>query len=129
MRTLSERMAGRKFTIYAIKCKKNNKIYIGLSCDFEQRMYSHFCTLNNGKHTNEQLQKDYNRYGEESFEIYIIEEDLPFERCRETEQAYICEYRTRDSKYGYNTRHHRVQPNVRVINGKPDKEPTHGRAS
>lgn len=48
------------------------------------------------------MQKDYDKYGEDSFKVYIIEENVPPERVKEREAYWIEKYRSDDVRYGYN---------------------------
>ena len=54
----------KKFGIYKITCKVNNKIYIGSTevC-FKQRFTKHKQRLRNNYHENDYLQKSWNKYG------------------------------------------------------------------
>ena len=58
----------KKFGIYKITCKVNNKIYIGSTevC-FKQRFKKHKQRLRNNYHENDYLQKSWNKYGEDNF--------------------------------------------------------------
>ena len=53
---------------------KNNKKYVGQSIDVNCRLRKHFTKLRNGKHENRHLQRSFNKYGEETFKSYILEE-------------------------------------------------------
>jgi predicted GIY-YIG superfamily endonuclease len=41
----------RKYTIYAIRCKTTQRIYIGCSYNVEQRVKQHYTELRNGEKT------------------------------------------------------------------------------
>lgn len=62
-----------KSGIYFIKCNVNNMIYIGSSKNIQMRLSKHFGELRKNKHTNSKLQKDYNKYGQNSFEFGVLE--------------------------------------------------------
>lgn len=88
--------------IYAIKNKINNKLYIGKSIDVNVRYYSrHRKNLINNNHGNDHLQKSWNKYGEQNFEFYIIEE-CSEEKLNEREIYWINYYKSYNNKYGYN---------------------------
>ena len=53
---------------------------------------------------NSPWQNDYNKYGEESFELYLIEDNIPDDIHFEREKYWIREYKSYDEKYGYNIR-------------------------
>ena len=57
--------------VYCIRCKVNNKAYIGSSTNIKSRWYEHKSDLRRGKHHNKQLQEDYNKYGADNF-LYLI---------------------------------------------------------
>lgn len=59
--------------IYAIKCLKTNMEYIGSTKNIQLRLGKHFSELNLNRHRNTRLQKDYNEYGHENFEIFVYE--------------------------------------------------------
>ena len=97
-------------TIYGICCKKSGRVYIGRTYRLENRIKEHFAELRNGKKTCYQngqrvmsnMQKDYDKYGEDSFNVYIIEENVPPERVKQREAYWIEKYRADDMRYGYN---------------------------
>ena len=59
--------------IYMIRCKPNEKVYVGESEDIEKRWYRHRWSLNNNSHENYELQEDWNTYGEGNFEFKVIQ--------------------------------------------------------
>ena len=97
-------------TIYAIRCEQNGKVYIGRTQDIERRLREHITELRNGNkriyngrgYGPSDFQKDFNKYGESAFEIYILEEAVPPEVVREREAYWIAEYNATDREYGYN---------------------------
>ena len=90
-----------KGCIYAITNIINNKIYVGQTRDIERRFRHHKLYLKNGKHPNEQLQEDYNEYGEDCFEYTILCEcDLKL--LDEMEEYYIRKLMSHDKNTGYN---------------------------
>ena len=60
--------------IYCILNNVNNKRYIGQSQDINLRWKKHKDALNTGKQENKYLQNAWNKYGECSFDFFIIEE-------------------------------------------------------
>ena len=77
----------KKFGIYKITCKVNNKIYIGSTevC-FKQRFKKHKQRLRNNYHENDYLQKSWNKYGEDNFVFEILEEISDKSKVKEKEQ-------------------------------------------
>lgn len=60
------------YTLYTITNLINNKIYIGISVNYKQRMNTHFGYLNRNEHKNKYLQAEYNKYGKENFVHDIV---------------------------------------------------------
>lgn len=89
----------KKCGIYIIKNILNNKVYVGQSRNMKNRIYIHRYALRHNFHSNDHLQKAWNRDNEKSFIFEIIEE-CPFEILDEREIYYINFY---DSyMHGYN---------------------------
>ena len=108
-----ENMAGWTIThnsdIYAIRCKENGKVYIGRTYRLDVRIREHFLALRKGKtdklnttYKKSGFQADYNKYGEDAFEVYIIDQDVPPERCQERENYWITYYDSTNPERGYN---------------------------
>lgn len=62
--------------IYCIENKINGHCYIDQIKNFIQRRSKHFSELRRNAHHNSHLQKAYNKYGEQNFQIYILEEQI-----------------------------------------------------
>jgi group I intron endonuclease len=60
--------------IYKITNTTNNKFYIGSSKQLNKRIIDHFSRLRNNTHKNKFLQRAFNKYGESSFKIEILEQ-------------------------------------------------------
>ena len=88
--------------IYKISCLSNNKIYIGLSQNLEQRIKTHISKLNHGNHINNHLQSAWDLYGEENFKFDIIEYCDNLEELKEKEIYYIAKFKSDDRRYGFN---------------------------
>lgn len=106
-------------TIYAIRCKPNSRVYIGRTYRLEKRIREHFTELRRGQKTAfvykgpralSMFQTDYNKYGEDAFEVYILEQDVPPEKCKEREAYWISEYHSVDPRYGYNRYDEHLKP-------------------
>lgn len=74
--------------IYIIENIVNNKIYVGSSSNLLFRKWQHFSSLRNNKHHNKHLQYSFNKYKEENFNFYILEE-CQIDYLAEREQYYI----------------------------------------
>ena len=59
--------------IFQVKNTANGKVLLGSSMNLEGPLNSHRFMLTIGRHTNEELQKDWNNYGAGSFVFEILE--------------------------------------------------------
>lgn len=105
--------------IYAIRCKANGKVYIGRTYDLKRRISEHFYelrkgakgkTVNKGTRTSTDFQKDYDKYGERQFEVYVLQEGVPPDKCKQAEAFWIAEYAATDPSCGYNVFDERLRP-------------------
>lgn len=90
--------------IYKIKNLRTNKIYIGSSVKLKNRIRKHFYELKNHTHNNQYLQRTYDAYGEDSFNVEILEQFniIDYQTLLNLEKEYIIKYNTLDQKIGYN---------------------------
>lgn len=90
-------------SIYMIRNKVNGKVYIGRSVNPGGRIRSHILALRKGEGYRK-LQKDFNKYGEPSFESRVLKTHKIDERDpREVEEEYILKYDSMTN--GYNERY------------------------
>lgn len=87
--------------IYAIQHNVTKRIYVGCSLHYEKRIREHICHLRNGKHTNKELQKDFDLYGE-SYSYFIIERNVPFHGCFDREKMWMSVLKSNEINTGYN---------------------------
>lgn len=87
--------------IYMILNTVNNKVYIGQSRHLKERFSRHRRDLEAKTHHNEELQRDYNKYGAESFDFIVLQECEENE-LYELEQYYIFCLDSSDPLFGYN---------------------------
>ena len=87
--------------VYCIRCKVNNKAYIGSSANIKRRWTEHKSLLKTGKHINKQLQEDYNKYGADSF-LYLTLINCEPQMLSKYENIYMLLFNTRDISMGYN---------------------------
>lgn len=87
--------------IYCFENTKNGKKYIGQSNNIRCRMSNHFRELRRGKDSSQLLQRAWDKYGEESFSIYIVEEIQDIDSLYDREIYFIKELNTK-SPNGYN---------------------------
>jgi group I intron endonuclease len=78
--------------IYCIENINNNKKYIGYSRNFSIRFGLHKSYLRRNLHVNRYLQSAWNKYGEECFNFYIIEEYPKDEELLKLMEIYFIAY-------------------------------------
>ena len=57
-------------TVYAIQHNITKRIYVGSSNDIESRYWSHMSALSNHRHNVEDMQSDFDKYGE-NYSLFI----------------------------------------------------------
>lgn len=87
--------------IYCIENLVNCKKYIGQSIDIYRRWRCHRNALNGNRHHNTYLQRAWDKYGENSFNFYILEE-CDCSVIDDREMYYINVFDCTSNKYGYN---------------------------
>lgn len=85
--------------IYAIQHNKTKRIYVG-NTGRPGRIEKHFSLLRNGKHDNELMQEDYEKYGND-YTTYILEVVLDGTETRR-ERHWMQYFNTHNPEYGYN---------------------------
>lgn len=75
----------------------NGKKYIGQT----QRFYDRMIRYRNG-HFNPHMKSSIEKYGIDSFDIAILERDLPLDKLDEREQYWMDYYNSYDDRFGYN---------------------------
>lgn len=110
-------------SIYAIRCKSTGRIYVGRSQDPRARIKSHLLNLSRGANDvgNEHFQADFDKFGAEDFEGYILEEQVYPGRFREREAFWISEYKATDPAHGYNKASMRDKATVTICSGLPPR--------
>lgn len=109
------------YSIYAIRCTENGKIYIGRTTNLEKRITQHFQELKSGRHSNKVMTEDYKKYGKDKFEVYLLETNISYQE-RGKEYEYMKKYNTYDRKYGYNFNDKSKYPKkkIEIIKGLPE---------
>src|SRR2546421_10569594 len=87
--------------IYMIRNKINGKMYIGSSQDVFSRTQTHFVLLRGNRHHNPRLQKAWNKYGGEAFEVVILERVEDVNNLIKREQCWLDTYPAKE-KYNVN---------------------------
>lgn len=87
--------------VYLLKNKVTKRIYVGRTCCPQRRYRQHITALKAQRHKNELMQLDFNTYGEETFEMEVVEKHENVTR-KGIEGKWMLKLRTYDRKYGYN---------------------------
>lgn len=87
--------------IYCIENLVNGYKYIGQTRNYYARRHDHLACLRHNRHHNSYLQRAWNKYGEENFNIYIVQECEEIE-LDELEKYYIKKFNATDRTCGYN---------------------------
>lgn len=92
--------------IYALTCTVNGKAYIGCtSGKIGKRFREHRCLLNAGKHSELDLQSDWNLYRQDAFRmelVYELEEDASIHAKRAMESFAMRRYKELGLLYNRN---------------------------
>lgn len=89
--------------IYKITCVANGKVYIGQAIDLDRRRRNHLSKLRTKHHSNEHLQRAFDKYGENNFKFEIIELCAE-EELTKREDFYISHFNSMDDHHGFNQR-------------------------
>ena len=87
-------------TIYAIQHNVTKRIYIGSTCKIDRRYKNHISALRKGTHPVEDMQEDFDKYGED-FSLYELGVIDGFEN-KHLEYSYMTEYESYKRGKGYN---------------------------
>ena len=87
--------------VYLIKCLTTNKVYVGSSSNIRYRFWQHRSHLRKGIHHSSRLQREWQEYGENSFEFLVIEE-VEVDKLFAREKYYINLYQSLKPEHGYN---------------------------
>lgn len=98
-----------KIAVYMITHNVTGRMYIGRSKKLEQRLRTHFSLLRNGKHSVEDMQKDYDDYGDD-YTVTILSEDAP----SGLEIKLMDEYHSTERSVGYNYKDPHVTTKARM---------------
>lgn len=98
-------------TVYAIQHNITKRIYVGSPNDIESRYWGHMSALRNHKHNVEDMQSDFNEYGED-YSLFILDEIKEFSERRK-EYEWMGKLKSNIRGIGYNYKD----------NAKPFKKP------
>lgn len=97
--------------IYKIKNIVNNKFYIGSSKNINGRWYNHTSDLKRNEHHSAHLQRAWNKYGAENFQLEIVEQCNEYDLLVR-EQYYMDLWNPLDINIGYNVAKEAAKPPV-----------------
>jgi group I intron endonuclease len=103
--TISLKNFKKTCCIYKLVCTVTNKVYVGSTVDLSRRLGNHRSALRNNRHHSVLLQRAFEKYGEDFFEIEILELlENTIERCIlfQREQHYLDELKAYDNRFGFN---------------------------
>ena len=95
-------MAYKITGIYCIENIVNHKKYIGQSVNIKDRWKHHINSLKRNEHDNKYLQRSYQKYGENNFKFYLLEE-CSKEELDEKEKYWIKKLDTYQNGYNLTT--------------------------
>lgn len=85
--------------IYGILNTKTEKWYIGSCINMRNRMRRHYYYLIHNNHHSKKLQRSWNLYGEDCFEVYVLFNITETDTMFDIEEAYIKKYNSKDNGY------------------------------
>lgn len=88
--------------VYALQHNVTKRIYIGSTQRGQWRIHDHIRYLRQGKHKNELMQEDYNKYGED-YSFYQLDV-IPTTYERYREYFWMNYFNTYDPEFGYNNK-------------------------
>lgn len=90
--------------VYAIRHNPTGRMYIGSSFNIKKRVYQHMQMLRSGCHHVQDMQDDFNEYGE-GYSVFILDEITCY-RERSKEYNWMKKYGTYIRGIGYNYKDH-----------------------
>lgn len=129
------RLPDKPAVIYAIRCSKTGRVYIGSTISLENRLNTHFRELKkrekrailygeNGRAEGVTpegsiWQMDYDKYGRDAFDVYVLEENVPKDKREERENYWMVQYKALYPEYGYNLVPEKKPPKYKITPGLP----------
>ena len=96
--------------VYAIRHNVTNRVYIGSSYHVDHRFKSHLYKLRAHKHHVEDMQEDFDKYGED-YTLTILD-DIAWRSEKDKEYEWMKKYQSHIRGIGYNYKDHSFYPNV-----------------
>lgn len=98
---MESKMTEIRSGVYRIINAANNKCYVGSSKNISGRWSDHKKALRKCSHHSILLQRAWDKYGEDSFQLEILEKVVELKGLVKREQHYKDLYKSYDRKYGY----------------------------
>lgn len=120
--------AKQLYTVYAIQCLGNGKVFIGSSMHPEAviknrlgsaRSHAEYCK-SRGIKPNSDFAADFAKYGENAFAIHFLDVNLSVGDAEERKLFWIREYNSYDTRYGYNQRNYFHNKGLEITLGLPE---------
>lgn len=92
----------KQMGIYMIECLPTGKVYVGSSADVGYRIGRHLTLLRGGKHQNKYLQRTWNKYDENMFDITFVQPVANIDNLERIEEGWIRLRQSCDPQFGYN---------------------------
>ncbi len=93
--------------IYEYFCKETNKHYLGETQNMKATLNGGTFRLNAGNHKDEVLQADWKQYGEENFEVNVLEV-LPYDKEDDAKTDYSKELALLIEKWSNKFENHKI---------------------
>lgn len=97
--------------VYMIRHNKTGRMYIGRSKKLQNRIDHHFCLLRSGKHPIEDMQKDFNEFGDDFTVSVLGEVD---NHCLNLEIEMMEKYNSTIRGIGYNYKDPHITSGMRA---------------
>lgn len=107
--------------VYAIQHNVTKRMYIGSSNNVKSRYFNHIYRLRSGKHNIEDMQADFDQYGED-YSVFVLDQFTSY-IDRRIEYEWMQKYQThiRGKGYNYKDRAAFVSKNqLPIKDGKPE---------
>lgn len=106
-----------RYYIYLIKCDATGRGYVGRTRHLDARIARHFSRLKSGKHYVNEMQRDFDKYGENAFHFELLETTSPGDSeigdpVNSKERKWQVALKTYDIRYGYNYKDTRFHPPI-----------------
>lgn len=98
--------------VYSIVCKSNGRAYVGSTKNLKKRISQHYSALNKRVHYSILLQRSFDKYGLQDFEVRLLEECLNSDILTEREAFHINSLKACDPLHGFNNKLDGKRPTI-----------------